>query len=389
MKSTETTLIMRKIFNCAMVNARSWCSGVTFQSCRSMSFRSPEDNPAKQVFQHEGLLYKVPQDEVSKIFPVGYSRKWYTLSQIFRDANIMIRRPALEVIDYLKKSNFKQSAVRYVLYGNRGSGKTLSLMHIMHYCYTQGWMIVHIPNANDWNVNNRFDFLDSVSHEGMYDQPVFSAEWLKQFKSRNELSLSRLKTHEKYTWSKRECTDANQPLISVIDQGLNRPKNATDVIGVLLKELKEHSFSDSFKMLYAVKAVNGLFAERTNIRKPGGYMIPVRELTMCMHFRKFLNANWKNGAIVTTVDQHNSYKEMKADYKPLYLLKQEGFEVMDPFIPVKVDNYSEKEFESMMQYLLDKKWIQNEKICTESGMQELKFLSSLNPGAVQRICFSL
>ncbi|XP_071965738.1 small ribosomal subunit protein mS29-like [Antedon mediterranea] len=381
---------MRAILKIATaINSRYWNVGVTCQSIRWMSFQSSENDPAKQGLQHQSQLYHIPQEDISKIFHVGYSNKWFSLSEVLGEGKIMIRRPALEVIDYLKKSDYNQAPVRYVLYGSRGSGKTLSLMHIMHYCLNQGWLIVHIPNANNWNVNNKWDFLDSVSHEGMYDQPAFSSEWLKHFKYRNESMLSNLKTHQKYVWSKRELTESGQPLISVVEQGINRPKNSTDVIGVVLKELKLNSLSNNCKMLYAVKAVNGLFAEMTNIRKTGGYMIPVRELTMLMHFRKFLKANWKNGAIITTVDQHNSYRELKADYKPLYLLKQEGFEMMDPFIPIKVDNYSEKEFECMMQYLLDKKWIQNEKFHTESGKQELKFLTSLNPGALQRICFPL
>ena len=38
----------------------------------------------------------------------------------------------------------------------------------------------------------------------------------------------------------------------------------------------------------------------------------------------------------------------------------QGFEFMDPFVPVFVDKYNEKEMESCIEYYIHKKWIQNE-----------------------------
>ncbi len=57
----------------------------------------------------------------------------------------MIRQPALEVINYLKQADYNNPAVKYLLYGKPGSGKTMSLSHIIHYCHSQGWLIVQIP----------------------------------------------------------------------------------------------------------------------------------------------------------------------------------------------------------------------------------------------------
>lgn len=39
--------------------------------------------------------------------------------------------------------------------------------------------------------------------------------------------------------------------------------------------------------------------------------------------------------------------------------QQKGFDVMDPFIPMSVPNYSEKEFESCYLYYLDRHWLQH------------------------------
>lgn len=36
-----------------------------------------------------------------------------------------------------------------------------------------------------------------------------------------------------------------------------------------------------------------------------------------------------------------------------------GFDSMDPFVPVSVPNYSEKEFESCYLYYMDRRWLQH------------------------------
>ena len=42
-----------------------------------------------------------------------------------------------------------------------------------------------------------------------------------------------------------------------------------------------------------------------------------------------------------------------------FCVPQRGFDCMDPFIPLSVPNYSEKEFESCYQYYLDRRWLQH------------------------------
>lgn len=55
---------------------------------------------------------------------------------------------------------------------------------------------------------------------------------------------------------------------------------------------------------------------------------------------------------------------------------QRGFDSMDPFIPVSVPNYSEKEFESCYLYYTDRRWLQHPQckceqiICLISTVEE-------------------
>lgn len=40
---------------------------------------------------------------------------------------------------------------------------------------------------------------------------------------------------------------------------------------------------------------------------------------------------------------------------------QEGFDALDPFLPILISNYNPKEFESSFQYYLENNWLQHEK----------------------------
>lgn len=44
-----------------------------------------------------------------------------------------------------------------------------------------------------------------------------------------------------------------------------------------------------------------------------------------------------------------------------FISKFQGFELLDPFVPILVEQYSEKEIESAIDYYIDRLWINSEK----------------------------
>jgi len=65
------------------------------------------------------------------------------------------------------------------------------------------------------------------------------------------------------------------------------------------------------------------------------------------------------------------------------LLGKEGFEHLDPFIPVLVEDYNTAEFDTMIEYYKDRKWIRN---ITPNGQKELELISNKNPLALMEQC---
>ncbi|XP_035923401.1 small ribosomal subunit protein mS29 isoform X4 [Halichoerus grypus] len=305
----------------------------------------------------------------------------------FNEACLMVRKPALELLRYLKNTNFAHPAVRYVLCaldGETGTGKTLSLCHVIHFCAKQDWLILHIPDAHLW-VKNCRGLLQSAYNKLRFDQPVEASSWLKDFKTANERFLSQIKVQEKYVWNKRESTEKGRPLGEVVEQGLTRVKNATDAVGIVLKELKSQSGSGAFRLLVAVDGVNALWGRTTLRREDKSPMAP-EELALVHGLRKMVRNDWHGGAIVLTLSQTGSLFKPRKAYLPQELLGKEGFDALDPFIPILVSNYSPEEFESCVQYYLENSWLQHEKAQTQEGKKELLFLSNANPGQLERLC---
>ena len=63
---------------------------------------------------------------------------------------------------------------------------------------------------------------------------------------------------------------------------------------------------------------------------------------------------------------------------PFALLSQEGWELMDPFVPVEVNPYSKFEMNTMIDYFVDKRYIR-ETAATDAGRGEVHFLTGRNP----------
>nr|XP_044993998.1 28S ribosomal protein S29, mitochondrial isoform X2 [Jaculus jaculus] len=302
----------------------------------------------------------------------------------FGEACLMVRKPALELLQYLKNTNFTHPAVRYLLYGEKGTGKTLSLCHVIHFCAKHNWLTLHVPDAHLW-VKNCRELLRSTYNKQRLDQPLEASTWLRRFKTTNEHFLSQIKVEEKYIWNKRESTEKGSPLGEVVEQGLMRVRNATDAVGIVLKELKRQSCLGRLQLLVAVDGVNALWG-RTTLQREDKSPVAPEELALVHNLRKMVDNDWHGGAIVLTLSQTGSLFKPQTAYLPHELLGKEGFDALDPFVPILVSNYNPKEFESSFQYYLENNWLQHEKAPTEEGKKELLFLSNSNPGQLERLC---
>ncbi|XP_077455896.1 small ribosomal subunit protein mS29 isoform X1 [Stigmatopora argus] len=349
-------------------------------------FRTQERDPASHSEKHIGQFYTISSEHIRTFFPHGLPRRYQQQVKTFTEASMMVRKPALEVISYLKETDMSKPAKRYMFYGEKGSGKTMSLCHTVHFCHTQGWLVLHIPDAHIW-VKSCKELLPSSFNPARFDQPLQATEWLQNFKITNEHFLSKIKTRQRYVWTKREHTEEGRSLGELVDQGISRVKSSSDVVGALMKELRQQSGQPGcdFRLAVAVDGVNALWGQ-SSIKKEDKSKVDPGELTLVYNLRKMMKNDWTGGAIITTVGHTGAVYPAKLAHLPQDLLGERGFDSMDPFIPVSVPYYSEKEFESCYLYYMDRNWLQHPMSRTEEGKKELIFMTNRIPSIMDRIC---
>ncbi|XP_073835412.1 mitochondrial ribosomal protein S29 [Musca autumnalis] len=351
-------------------------------------YRTNETNTQAHNKIHEAKFYTIPMETKKQIFGGGGLPKQFDQQvKTFTEACLMVRQPALEIIDYIRNTDFTKPAVRYVLYGEDGVGKSLTLAHIIHYGHQNDFLLVHVPWVANWMKRPK-ETTNAEQQEGFIDLPFDAAAWLLHFKSQNAKLLSTLdlKTSKEYVWSKRESTPAGSSLSELVEHGIQRIKFASETIAALLNEIKQHSTAGRCKTLVAIDGFNAFFHPETRILTDNKQKVTPDRITLTKPFLDITNYDWTNGVCVLTVDKIAMTEGYMESYMPRYLLGTQGFEHLDPFVPVHVDNYTDKEFHSCIQYYVDRHWIQK----TPQGFEEqLKYLSNKNPYGLMRLTRSL
>lgn len=351
-------------------------------------FRTNENSPSTQSLKQATKFYSQPAEIKKQLFTHGGIPKTYERQlKTFGESCLMVRRPAIELMHHIRSSDLSKPTTRYVLYGKDGVGKSLTLNHVLHYGHENEFVIVHVPWVPNWFKRPK-EKASSTTREGCFDLPIDAAAWLIHFKLQNAHILPRLdlKCSRDYVWSKRESTAAGAPLLELIEHGIARIKFASDTIAVLLDELKEQSTAGRCKTMVAIDGYNAFFYPHTLIRAEHRVKVRPDQITLTQPFINITDHNWSNGVCVLVVDRLALNADRMESELPRYLLGKEGFEHLDPMVPIRVDNYTQQEFDSCIEYYVNRKWIQN----TEPGFEkELQFLTNSNPYELMQICRSL
>lgn len=363
-------------------------SSVAAPQTKLDDFRTLETNPTNHTDKHVGRFYTVSPDANKQLFANrGLPKKFMTQTKTFCETCIMVRQPAVDIIKHLNHTNFEKPTNRFVIYGNDGVGRSLTVGHLLHYGLVNDFLIVHIPWVPDWFKKPK-ETSNCEDKDGHVDLNLDAAAWLIRFKAQNSPLMNKLdlKCSQDYVWTKRETTPAGSPLLELIEHGINRVKFASKTISVLIEEIKQQSSDGKCKTMVAIDGFNAFFHSKTFIKDDSKRLVSPEKITITEPFLNITKHDWNNGVCLLVADRLALTTGHMESELPKYLLQRTGFEHLDPFIPIRVDDYTEEEFHSCFNYYLDRKWIQLNADGLES---ELEFLSGRNPYKFMELCAPL
>ena len=335
---------------------------------------------------------------------------------MFRETGIMVRNPAVQIINCVNNWDLEKPALRFMLYGRPGCGKSITLSHITHYGHSQGFITMTFSQIKKW-MTRYYEVAPSTYKPGHVDHIMNSNIFLKNFKQANLELLSEpgMVTHKEYVWSAREKTPAGSPLMDIIEMGCERLAFAADALNIVIRELKINCNEGNCKLMVVCDGVNSLFSEQTLVNKErkewkNGPWAPdsnwikscakVNECTVLRNFKKLFMNDYKNAVIVASacvgakiypvedkpdpghrwyISRERQMVPNPDSHLPFNLLGEEGWRLFDPFVPIEVENYSESELDAMISYYIERRWIKEE-AGSRGGRQEIHFLTGRNPG---------
>lgn len=360
-------------------------------SSQGLNWRANENDPRKHTPDHEGLFYELPPvQEIQQIFghtspfDLETTRYYKTLGLM----PLMIRKPALTAIDYLKRIDYSTPNIRMLFYGDKGTGKTHTLAHLLHYLHlNQEHLIIHVREMKKFTRSPR-DIAESTSRPGRIDTPLDAAILLQQFRVQNEKLLDKTKEtlvcSQDYKWSLREVTKAGEPVVNIADHGVNRVVHASDCIAALFKELMLAAHAGTIKLVSILDNVTWLFYEEAGVRRHKDHKkMLVDEITVARAIKKLIRGQYKGGIVLATCDDKLSNQ---LNQTPREVLGIDGWNHFDPFLPIATTKYSRKEFESCMNMYQDIGWLCRPESCSEEARDEVRFVSGLHPKEVEYLC---
>jgi small subunit ribosomal protein S29 len=93
-------------------------------------------------------MYKVDQNSIDILDINKHVQKLYGGQlKTFGECVWLCRSPLIEAINCIKNVSPSTPSFRLVLWGQFGTGKTLTLNQIVHYGHDENFVIVHIPSG--------------------------------------------------------------------------------------------------------------------------------------------------------------------------------------------------------------------------------------------------
>ncbi|KAI4767265.1 hypothetical protein E4T45_14374, partial [Aureobasidium sp. EXF-8846] len=222
---------------------------------------------------------------------------------LFRRPATLVRKETAELARLMQDVETNKTAVRRVIYGERGSGKSVLALQAKAMALLKGWIVVHIPEAKELILGNS-SYAPS-NEAGIYNQPHFTAALLGQLAKANHIVLSKLRLSQEHKLS--IPIQSNISLDRLAMMGAADPEIACEIYNALWAELtfasKEGEGLARPPIVFTIDSI-------AHVMRDSAYMSPevtpihAHDLHIVNHFFRLLSgkATLPNGGMVLATD---------------------------------------------------------------------------------------
>lgn len=260
-------------------------------------FFTEESNPANHQNKHLGMFYRIPPETQNTLFAVyGWSPRQKLIFEAFGEATLMIRHYAMDVMNDVREGKLLSSKSdklnRIIYHGETGSGKSNTLNHLIHFGHNSNFVVVHLNEIlNLTRLPFEYKPSEFKKKEGRVDTPMNGTMLLQHFKAQNANLINDLKLSKTCQWSLKEHTEQGEPLMNVINHGINRHDHSSDCYAVLIRELKLAANQGLIKVMVAIEDLNFLYWP-TDLRRPDFTYYTTMDVTITRALRKLISSDF-------------------------------------------------------------------------------------------------
>ncbi|EME39658.1 hypothetical protein DOTSEDRAFT_75339 [Dothistroma septosporum NZE10] len=174
---------------------------VVLSNTNALEVAGLQDLPSEygQIQQAEGKVLGVPNDTVDALRALEAFKPTQGWS-LFRRPASLVRKETVELAGDIAwvAENSEGRVVRKVLFGERGSGKSVLQLQALALAQLKKWIVVHIPEAKDLT-NAHTSYQPIKTPDGtLYEQPHYTAKLLENLGKANLEVLNKMSVTQQH-----------------------------------------------------------------------------------------------------------------------------------------------------------------------------------------------
>jgi len=156
---------------------------------------------------------------------------------LFRRPATLVRKETVELARLLEGIKDGKKVERRLLFGEKGSGKSVLVLQGMAMAYLKGWVVVHFPDAKDITIaHTSYRPVKTSEGKTIYIQPHYTAQLLGNIVKANQGLLNSMRLSGQHQIPV-PIQQSNWTLARFAELGANDPELAWPVWQALWKEL--------------------------------------------------------------------------------------------------------------------------------------------------------